>query len=218
MSPRHHVPAELLSAYAAGTAPEAIALFVAAHASLCPGCRAAVEAEEALAGALLAAAPAEPRAALLARTLARLDEAPDAPPPDTPAPPGEAPPRDPLIPGPVARLLRAPPAWRRVVPGVELADLPVSLGASPVVLTRLAAGAVVPAHTHAGWELQLVLSGGYRADDGRFERGDAHCVDGSVTHGFRVDADAPCVALLVREGRILPRTLLGRVFAWVTGA
>ena len=32
------------------------------------------------------------------------------------------------------------------------------------------------------WELQLVLSGGYRPDDGRVDRGDAHCADPAVSH------------------------------------
>jgi putative transcriptional regulator len=210
MTPHHHVSGELLTAYAAGTAPEAIALFVASHASLCAACRARLAAEEAVGGALLGAIAPAPLDDLLARTLARLDE-PFAP---APAPP----PRHAVLPPPVMRLLGGEPTWRRVVPDLEIAELPVRLNGNPAVLTRLAAGSVVPPHTHAGWELQLVLSGGYQADDGRFDRGDAHCADPSVTHGFRVDADAPCVSLLVREARIVPKTLLGRVFCWFTGA
>ncbi|MFN7147471.1 MAG: cupin domain-containing protein, partial [Myxococcota bacterium] len=148
---------------------------------------------------------------LLGRTLARLD---------APAPPRDEAPvaRDPVFPRPLARYLGPRPAWRRVVPGLDVVEPPVRLGDEPVAVTRLAAGTRVPSHTHAGWELQLVLAGGYTADDGRFARGDAHCADASVTHGFRVDADGPCVSLLVREARIVSRTLHGRFFAWLTGA
>ncbi len=39
-----------------------------------------------------------------------------------------------------------------------------------------------------------------------------------TTHSFRVDADAPCVSLLVRDARIVPTTLFGKVFTWLTGA
>jgi putative transcriptional regulator len=210
VTPHHHVSEELLTAYAAGAAPEAIALFVASHASLCAACRARLADEEAVGGVLLGALPPTRRDDLLARTLARLDE--PGPAPLAPAP------RHNVFPSPVMRLLGAEPVWRRVVPGLDVAELPVALNGQPAVLTRLAPGTVVPSHTHSGWELQLVLSGGYQADDGRFDRGDAHCADPAVSHGFRVDADRPCVSLLVREARIVPKTLLGRVFGWITGA
>lgn len=210
MNEHHHVPDDLLSAYAAGTAPEAVALFVATHASLCPMCYGRISELEAVAGGLLAAAPALPRHDLLAGVLARLD----APPPVEPA---RHPPH-PYLPAPLLAYTGPNPAWRRLVPGVETADLPLLHAGKPVVLTRLAAGTRVPPHTHRGWELQLVLSGGYTADDGRFDRGDAHCVDDGTTHSFRVDADAPCVSLLVRDARIVPTTLFGKFFTWLTGA
>jgi putative transcriptional regulator len=207
-APNHHVPEALLVAHAAGVAAEAVSLFVAAHTSLCPSCAARVATEEARAAAHLAdTAPVAPSPGLRARVLAGLE----APPPPERRP-------DPLLPAPLLRYLPADPPWRRVVPGLELVELPLALAGQPAVLTRLAPGARVPRHDHAGLELQLVLSGGYLADEGRFARGDAHCADPAVTHGFRIDPDAPCVTLLVRSERIRPRGLGGALFAWLTGA
>lgn len=210
-APRHHVPDALLTAYASGAAPEAVALFVAVHASLCPACAVRIADEEAVGGALLAAAArVAPSPSLRARVLAELG-APSPPSPPSPSP-------HPLFPSPLLAYTGAAPAWKRVAPGLETAPLPLALGEQPVVLARFAPGSAAPRHGHAGLELQLVLAGGYAADEGHFGRGDAHCVDAGEAHGFRVDEDGPCVALLVRERRIVARGARARLFAWLTGA
>ena len=49
----HHIPDELLIAYAAGNLTKAFSLVVAAHVSMCDECRARLGAHEALGGALL---------------------------------------------------------------------------------------------------------------------------------------------------------------------
>ena len=95
--PRHHLPDELLFAYATGGLEEAEALLVATHASLCSRCAKLIEQHERVSGALLADAPPEPVSeSLLERTLALLDTAPAASPKATP--------RDPVLPGPLARV------------------------------------------------------------------------------------------------------------------
>ncbi|HTU59010.1 MAG TPA: hypothetical protein VMF89_11265, partial [Polyangiales bacterium] len=82
LTPRFHLPDELLIGYAHGALEEAEALLVAVHASLCPSCAGKVENFERMGGALLAAEPsADVGDDLLARTLAQLDSlAPAAPP------------------------------------------------------------------------------------------------------------------------------------------
>ena len=49
----HHIPEDILAAYAAGSLPHAFSVVVAAHISLCDECRATLEAVDALGGALL---------------------------------------------------------------------------------------------------------------------------------------------------------------------
>ena len=158
-----------------------VALFVATHTSLCWDCVEHIAEEEAMAAAMMESLPAPRRDDLLQRVLGRLD--------DPPPRPLAAAPRHPWMPTPLHTYLQGEPRWRRIVPGVEIVELPLTLGDQPVVLTRIRPGAAVPTHTHQGWELQLVLTGGYTADGGRFGPGDAHCVDDRVTHGFTIDPE-----------------------------
>lgn len=209
MSPIHHPPDELLTDYVTGAAPEAISLFVATHTSVCWDCVEHIAEEEAMAAAMMETLAAPRRDDLLQRVLGRLDE---------PAPLVAPRVSHPWAPGPLAAYVGTDPRWRRIVPGVEILELPLALGDQPVVLTRIKPGAVVPSHGHAGWELQLVLTGGYTADDGHFGPGDAHCVDDRTVHGFTVDPGEVCISLLVREGRIRARGWKGKLFSWLTGA
>ena len=50
---RHHIPDEMLAAYASGSLPHAFAVVVASHVSMCEECRAGLEAHQAVGGALL---------------------------------------------------------------------------------------------------------------------------------------------------------------------
>ncbi len=56
MTPNHHLDDSTLLAYAAGTLDEAFSVVAAAHVAVCPSCRGAVRAAEALGGELLEAA------------------------------------------------------------------------------------------------------------------------------------------------------------------
>ncbi len=53
MSISHHIPDEMLLAYASGSAPEAWSLIVASHLSLCPDCQELVSKAEQVGGELL---------------------------------------------------------------------------------------------------------------------------------------------------------------------
>ena len=54
---KHHLPDDILMAYAAGTLPEAFNLMVATHVSMCDTCRAQVESFDAVGGEMLAQEP-----------------------------------------------------------------------------------------------------------------------------------------------------------------
>lgn len=218
MSPTVHVPLDLLSAHAAGTAPEPVSLAVACHLALCAACRAQAAALEAVGGALLDDGPSVPMAGgALDAVLAQLD---------APAPAPAARPPVPAwaralgtIPGPLRPYLPDAPRWERPVPGVRQVGLPLSMGGTPVRLVELRAGFEVPLHGHEGTELNLVLRGGF--DDlgsgETFLPGDLSVRGAEVEHGIRTHRDGPCTVLVVLEGRMQPRTLLGHVAAWVSG-
>ncbi len=166
-APSHHPSEARLLDYASGALAEPPALLVATHLALCPRCRRAVAELEAVGGVLLDGLPPAPLGAgSLERTLARLDE-PEAPAP--PAPGGG----DPALPQPLRGYLGdgldcLP--WRRLGPLAEVR----LLQDFPGFTTRLlwvAAGAAVPAHTHHGSELTLVLRGGFADERGQFRRG-----------------------------------------------
>lgn len=217
MSPTVHPDLSLLSAHAAGTASEAVSLAVACHLVACAACRATAADLEALGGALLGCGRARMSDGALAAVIAQLDApAAAAAAPRPPVPPWAA---HLEVPGPLRPYLSAEPRWERPVPGVRQVALPVSLGATPVRLVELRAGFEVPLHGHEGVELNLVLQGGFD-DLGSGQAcvaGDLSVRDESIEHGIRAHGDGPCTVLVVLEGRMVPRTLLGRVAAWAGG-
>jgi putative transcriptional regulator len=214
MTPSHHLPDELLVAYATGGLEEAEALLVATHGSLCSRCAKRVGELEQVGGALLSGAEAEPVSDdLLARTLAMLAEVPRALPPE--------PVRDPVLPAPLARLTGPfdQIAWRRSLPNTETLELSLQLDGVPVRLRRFRPGTHIPQHTHRAAEYDLILTGGVTDDrDGRhFVRGDVSANDERDAHSLRIDLGEPCVALSVHGARVKPIGLWSRLVFGYTG-
>jgi putative transcriptional regulator len=214
VNPTHHLPDELLLAYATGGLEEAESLLVAAHASLCPRCARRVAAHERLSGALLAArAPAQLSDDLLSRTLAQLDRLQ----PVAPSPPLH----DPVLPAPLARITGPfdQIRWRRSLPNVLTFELPLSVAGVPVRLRRFDAGTGIPRHTHSAPEFDLVLTGGVTDDatGDHFARGDVSANDASDVHSLTIDRGQECVALSVHAARVKPLGLWARLIFGFTG-
>jgi putative transcriptional regulator len=192
---------EWLVDHAAGAAPEPVAALVAAHLSLCPASRATLARLDAVGGALLERLEPAPLAAgALDAMLARL-EAPAA---SRAAAPAAAP--HPVLPEALipyaGRDLEALP-WTRVVKGVEEAILPAGgTAAHRMSLLRIVAGRAIPAHTHYGDELLLVLQGAFEDGHGHYARGDVCASDEAVTHAPMADRGADCLCLAVTTGPI----------------
>ena len=198
------LPDEFLLDWSSGAASPPVGLLVASHLALNPAARAAGRALDAAGGAMLDSLPPAAIAPdALARVFARADSEP------LPAPP-PAPARDALLPAPLAAL--APEgidrlAWRRIVRGVEQARLPVSGGRAQASLLRIVAGRALPAHTHRGLELTLVLDGAFADENGRYARGEACAADETMIHRPEAERARDCVCLIVDEG---PIRLTGR--------
>ncbi|MBI3507062.1 MAG: cupin domain-containing protein [Proteobacteria bacterium] len=201
---------EWLVDYAAGSAPEPVAALLEAHLSLCPAARATLARLDAVGGALLERIePAALSEDALDAMLARLD----APAPVLArAPKPEAHPILPaaLIPY-VGRDIETL-GWKTVVRGVDEVALPAGGPATHrMSLMRIAAGRAVPAHTHYGDELLLVLQGSFEDGHGHYARGDVCASDETVEHAPKADRGMDCLCLAVTTGPVKLTTGWGRL-------
>lgn len=197
----HHPGEELFVDYVAGALPEAFALAIATHASLCADCAHRIQTIEAIGGDLLAnVLPVPCSDDALANVLARLDE-PDAA--------SRAVERRPFqsgshnLPSPLNRYVDRPLhrlPWRTIGRGLfEEFQLPLTGQDSKAALCRLPPGMLVPHHVHWGAEYVLVLDGGYQDGDKQFRRGDFAALDLGDTHQPNVDPDKACLCLVVQD-------------------
>lgn len=202
---RHHLSEGLLTAYATGNLPEAFALVVATHVSMCDECRARLGALEALGGAVLEADSVPMDEGSLDAVLARLDAAPVAP----PAPPG----RRGILPAPLADYVGGDleaVRWKPLGMGVRQAILPTARGASARLL-YIPGGQAVPDHGHRGTELTLVLQGAFRDEVDRFGPGDIEIATDELEHTPVAEAGAPCICLAATDAPLRFRGLMPRL-------
>jgi putative transcriptional regulator len=198
LKPAHHLDHSTVLAYAAGTLDEAFNIVVASHLAMCPECRTAVRAAEAVGGELIGTLPeAAVSGTCRDRTLAMLDRAtlhrfPAAPPvrSDIPAPLAK------LL--PVASLADLP--WKRKAPGVAMFDVKLpSHAKAQLKLLRIGPGRAMPEHGHGGEEITLILSGAYHDHMGRFGRGDVADLDEEIEHKPVAEDAGDCICLVAIE-------------------
>lgn len=206
---RHHLPDALLMAYSAGQLPEAFALVVAAHVSLCDECRVRAEGFDAVGGAVLEeVGAAEMAEGSLAATLALIGRGPK-----DPIVPRRAPAPAAVLPAPVRDYVGGDVEavrWRPVGGGVRQAILPTARDASARLLW-IPPGAAVPDHGHRGLELTLVLQGAFRDAGDRFGRGDVEVADEGVQHTPVAEQGAPCICLAATDAPLRFAGLLPRL-------
>lgn len=208
----HHPDEATLLDYATGTLPDAFGLIVATHLALCPTCRRMVAAMEALGGALVQTAPAEPVATGgFEAMMARLDTEPVPGPASTPRPVVHA--DTAHLPRPLRDHLPTTAAglpWRRHGP-IEQVLLPCADPGHRVRLLRIMPGRGVPQHTHRGIEMTLVLQGAYNDETGRFARGDLEVADGELEHRPVAEGGEICICLAVTSAPLRLTGPLGRL-------
>jgi putative transcriptional regulator len=205
---KHHLADKLVMAYSAGTLPEAFSLVIAAHVSLCDECRAALEACDAMGGAVLDTCESarisdeslEATLALIAgskpegdlkRAIHTDDEFP-------------APLRD-YVPGGLEAV-----KWRKVGGGVSQSILKTSKEAT-VRLLRIPGGSAVPDHGHNGTEMTLVLKGAFRDEVDRFGRGDIEVADEDLNHTPVAEEGEDCICLAATDAPLRFNALLPRI-------
>lgn len=198
----HHIPDDLLCAYATGNLPHPFAVVVAAHVSICDACRAAVEAEEMLGGALLdRCGTADLSLGARDRLMAALENS-------VPAPEIRA---SGVFPAPVMQALGGdPPKWRMLGGGIRQQILSAD-GEGSLRLLYIPPGRAVPEHGHRGLELTLVLQGSFSDSAGRFGRGDVECAHDEVDHQPIADAGDPCICLAATDAPLRFHSMIPRL-------
>jgi putative transcriptional regulator len=204
---RHPVGDEFLVDYAAGTAPEPIAVLVATHVALNPGSRRTLAQLEAAGGALLEdIAPTPVAADAFVRLLDRLGPQ-DGARPKTNIGSG--------LPGPLRAYLPDGPealSWTSVARGISEAVVPCGETSEyKLSLLRIEPNRSIPRHTHNGPELVLVLEGGFSDEHGHYLRGDVCVADETVKHRPVADPDGDCLCLSVTRGPIRFTGILGAI-------
>ena len=207
MTIRHHIPDDLLTAYAAGTLPEAFDLVVATHVSLCDECRARLGALEAVGGALLEdGARCAVAEGSLAATLDRARSGGKAPIVAARA-------REGVLPAPLRDYAGGDldsVRWRSIGGGVRQAILPTSKGASARLL-HIPAGARLPDHGHRGLELTQVLRGAFRDEGDRFGPGDIEVASEDTQHTPVAEPGEDCLCLIATDAPLKFSTMLPRI-------
>jgi putative transcriptional regulator len=209
LKPNHHLDDSTLLAYAAGTLDEAFSVVAAAHVAICPTCRGAVRAAEALGGELLdEAGSAAVSDGCRAKTFAALEQAglyrlPVAAP-------------RPAFPRALARLLPVASlddlAWKKKAPGVAIFDVKLPATAKGQLrLLRIGAGRAMPEHGHGGEEITMVLKGAYVDHLGRFAAGDVADLDEEIEHRPVVEQDGDCICLVATERPTRFKSLAARL-------
>ena len=209
MKPNHHLDHSTILAYAAGTLNEAFTVVAASHIAVCPSCRGAVRAAQAVGGEFLnAMADTAVSADCRTRTLAALEQATLHRLP-VPAPRSQ-------FPAPLARLIDVRSfediSWRKKAPGVSMFDVKLPAQArGQLKLLRIGAGRAMPEHGHGGEEITLVLKGAYRDHMGRFAQGDVADLDEDIEHKPVVEMEGDCICLVATERPTRFKSLAARI-------
>lgn len=213
MTIAHHPSGELLLAHASGALPEAWALAVATHASLCAGCRMAVAALETVGGELIERLPAEALGErLLGSVMARLGERLVAPAHTSASgsPPLPRPLRE-YVGGDQLGGTADERPWQRLGQGAYQLVVPTGTKGVTARLLRIPAGRPVPRHGHRGLELTLVLRGAFRDETGRYGPGDFEEADETVSHQPHAEPGEDCICLAVTDAPLRFRSLAARL-------
>lgn len=189
----------LIAHYVAGSLPEPARVLVASHLEMKPDNRMLVRDLELLAGQALEQTPEaglDDRDGRLARIFAS-------------AAPGEhnlpaAPDRKRGI---FPRALRGlvgfdvdSVPWKTKLPGFK--EYSVDMDGCEVSLMWIKAGRALPAHTHKGMELTLILDGAFNDNRGRFGPGDISVADETIDHRPVAEKDRPCIAFSVLDAPV----------------
>tara|TARA_A100001037_G_scaffold303324_1_gene337028 strand:- start:3589 stop:4248 length:660 start_codon:yes stop_codon:yes gene_type:complete len=212
MSIQHHPSDELFLDYASGALDEGSCVAVATHLALCPDSRQRLAEIEAVGAAFMESLSPSPIlrsssdavfSALSTENIAVEDSFPsDAD--DSPF----------IFPQPLrgyigGDLNQVP--WQRIGLGSYQALLQTGDTNTVARLLKIPAGKAVPAHSHAGTELTLVLCGAFTDKTGHYGRGDFQEADEELEHQPYAVAGEDCICLAVTDAPLKFSSLAARL-------
>ena len=122
------------------------------------------------------------------------------------------------IPAALLRLINSGPGtpgaalpWRRYLPGIRRVPVSQHSGGGEANFYLISAGRRLPAHTHAGSEMTLVLRGSFSDQSGHYARGDIAFADADVDHKPLADVQEDCLCFAVTDAPLRLTGPLGRV-------
>lgn len=203
--PHHTVPDDMLMGYASGSLAKAFDLVLATHVSLCDDARARLETFEALGGAVLSDLDTADLAEdSLEQTIAKIRGA---------APIQRTAPATGTFPTPLQSIVGGDEEavrWRSLGGGVKQCVLH-SDDEGTARLLLIPAGRAMPAHSHHGTEMTLVLKGAFRDEDGVFARGDLELADSDTNHLPVAEPGEDCICLVATNAKLRFRGFLPRI-------
>nr|WP_245355509.1 ChrR family anti-sigma-E factor [Rhizobium leguminosarum] len=188
----------LMAHYVAGSLPEPARVLVRSHLEMKPDNRSLVNSLELLAGEALESAPAAAIAERDRRLAAIFSSASPVSVPRAAARPENA-----LFPQALRDLVgfeAEDVPWRKRLPGFK--EYCLDIDGCEVSLMWIRPGRALPAHTHKGMELILILDGAFNDERGHFGAGDISIADETVDHRPVAEKDRPCIAFAVSDGPV----------------
>lgn len=202
---QHSVPDDMLMGYASGSLAKAFDLVLATHVSLSDDARARLETFEALGGAVLCEMDtADVADDSLERTMAKIR---GAAPIERPAPTTGT------FPTPLQDLVGGDEEavrWRSIGRGVKQCVLHSDEHGTARLL-MIPAGKAMPAHSHHGTEMTLVLKGAFRDEGGIFARGDLELADTNTNHQPVAEPGEDCICLVATNAKLKFQGFLPRM-------
>ena len=204
----------LLAEYAVGSLPQPAEVLVRSHLELGTCNRSWVADLRALGGVLVEAAPDSDRGVRAITPEPLSGEADDAP------DPGLA---EDCAGGVFPKTLKSyigreetGIARRFRIPGLR--EFPVeSSGGCTANLLKISPGSAMPAHTHGGREITLVLKGAFSDHTGRYVRGDIAIADEDVDHRPVADDGEECICFAVSEAGLKLTGPIGKYISRIAG-
>lgn len=202
--PQHHLPEDFLLEYSLGHLPRPLRLVADLHLKYCNECTAyLLDLEQQAGEALMSLPPADWSGsipvpgdegdAFSETTTSDLDQ--------------------------VESLLRGArnkdwTGWKKFLHIVRYADLKLGDSSFFTRVIKLQPGATVPHHGHSGTECTFVFAGGLEVDEASLEPGDIWIVDANNEHALQADSHDGCLALVVQEGKLKPKTIRGKLLSF----